>query len=138
MSRLFITDSSTIYIMWWILVLHTAARLPWITILWFIDFENWFFCDKKDILQYFLPIFRQLFLKFWNHLLVFLIFSLVSTNYQLLFRSLLYQSFFFKVGGLRPATLLKKRLWAQLFSCEFCKISKSIFFYKTLLVAASV
>ena len=39
----------------------------------------------------------------------------------------LCQSVFFnKVAGLRPATLLKKRL-AQVFSCEFCEISKKIF-----------
>ena len=61
----------------------------------------------------------------------------------------LCQSLFFnKVAGLRPATLLKKRLWhrcfpkkgtlAQVFSCEFCKISKNTFFYGTPLVAASV
>ena len=47
----------------------------------------------------------------------------------------LCQSLFFnKVAGLRPATLLKKKLWhtcnfikkdtlAQVFSCEFCEIS---------------
>ena len=42
------------------------------------------------------------------------------------------------VAGLRPGTLLKKRLWAcnfikkeplaQVFSCEFCEISKNTFF----------
>ena len=40
----------------------------------------------------------------------------------------LCQSLFFnKVAGLRPATLLEKRL-AQVFSCEFCEISKNGFF----------
>ena len=54
--------------------------------------------------------------------------------------------------GLRSATLLKKRLWhkcflgcnfikketlAQVFSCEFCKISKNTFSYRTPPVAAS-
>ena len=34
--------------------------------------------------------------------------------------------FFNKVAGLRPATLLKKTL-AQVFSCEFCEISKNTF-----------
>ena len=36
-----------------------------------------------------------------------------------------------------PATLLKKRL-AQVFSCEFCEISKNTFLHRTPLVAASV
>ena len=40
-------------------------------------------------------------------------------------------SFFNKVAGLRPATLLKK------FSCEFCEIFKNTFSYRTALVAAS-
>ena len=49
----------------------------------------------------------------------------------------LCQSFFFNnVTGLRPATLLKKTL-SQVFSCEFCEISKNCFSYKTPLVAAS-
>ena len=43
-----------------------------------------------------------------------------------------------KVAGLRPATLFKKRLWPQVFSCEFCEISKNAFPYRTPLVAASV
>ena len=34
------------------------------------------------------------------------------------------------VMKLEPATLLKKRL-TQVFSCEFCKISKNIFSYRT-------
>ena len=38
--------------------------------------------------------------------------------------------------GLRPATLFKKSL-AQVFSCEFCEISKSIFFIEHLLTTAS-
>ena len=33
--------------------------------------------------------------------------------------------FFNKVAGLRPATLLKNESLNQLFSCEFCKISKT-------------
>ena len=37
---------------------------------------------------------------------------------------------------LRPATLLKKRLWHRCFTCEFCKICNT-FFYRTPLVAAS-
>ena len=49
----------------------------------------------------------------------------------------LCQSLIFnKVAGLRPATLLKKRL-AQVFSCEFCEIFKNNFFYGTTTVATS-
>ena len=41
----------------------------------------------------------------------------------------LCQSLFFnKVAGLRSATLLKKETMAQVFSCEFSKISKNTFF----------
>ena len=39
--------------------------------------------------------------------------------------------------GLRPATLLKKKTLAQVFSCKFCEISKNTFSYGTPLVAAS-
>ena len=47
----------------------------------------------------------------------------------------LCQSLFFnKLASLGPATLLKKR---QLFSCEFCEISKNTFSYRTHPVAAS-
>ena len=50
----------------------------------------------------------------------------------------LRQSLFFnKVAGLRPATSLKKETLAQVFSCEFCEISKNTFFLRTPLVAAS-
>ena len=49
----------------------------------------------------------------------------------------LCQSLFFnKVAGLRPATLLKKRL-AQVFSYEFCEISKNILFTEHLRATAS-
>ena len=53
------------------------------------------------------------------------------------------ETFFNKVAGLRPATLLKKRLWpeacnvikkdtlVQVFSCEFCEISKTPFLQNT-------
>ena len=37
-----------------------------------------------------------------------------------------------------PATLLKKEALAQVFSCEFCEISKNTFSYRTPRVAASV
>ena len=51
----------------------------------------------------------------------------------------LCQSLFFnKVAGMRPATLLKKETLAQVFSCEFCEISKNTLFYRTYLVVASV
>ena len=38
----------------------------------------------------------------------------------------------------RPATLLKKQTLVQVFSCEFCKISKNTFFTEHLQMAASV
>ena len=46
-------------------------------------------------------------------------------------------SFLNKVPDLRGATLLKKETLAQVFSCEFCEISKSTFSYRTPPVAAS-
>ena len=36
-----------------------------------------------------------------------------------------------------PATLLKKETLVQVFSCEFCEISKNTFSYRTPPVAAS-
>ena len=36
----------------------------------------------------------------------------------------------------RHLNFIKKEALAQMFSCEFCKISKSTFFYRTLLVVA--
>ena len=44
----------------------------------------------------------------------------------------LCQSFFF------ACNLLKKRLWHRFFCCEFCKISKNTFSYRTPPVVASV
>ena len=38
---------------------------------------------------------------------------------------------------LQVCNLIKKETVAQVFSCEFCEISKNTFFYKTPLVAAS-
>ena len=44
----------------------------------------------------------------------------------------LCQSLFLnKVAGLRPATLLKKRTLAQVFSCEFCENFKNTFLQNT-------
>ena len=51
----------------------------------------------------------------------------------------LCQSLFFsKVADIRPATLLKKKNLEQVFSCEFCKISKNTFTYRAPVVTASV
>ena len=66
------------------------------------------FC-KKDVLKYFVKFTRK-------HLCLSL--------------------FFNTVAALKPATLLKKRLWHVL-SCEFCNISKNTFSYRTPRVAAS-
>ena len=38
---------------------------------------------------------------------------------------------YFRSSHRRPATLLKKENQAQVFSCEFCEISKSTFCYRT-------
>ena len=49
------------------------------------------------------------------------------------------ESLFGKVVlGLRPVTLLKKETLTQVFSCEFCEISKSTVFTEHLRVTASV
>ena len=65
-------------------------------------------------------------------------------------KHLLRSLFFNKVAGLRPATLLKRRLWAkacnvikketlaQVFSYEFCEISKDTSFKEHLRTTASV
>ena len=46
--------------------------------------------------------------------------------------------FFNKVAGLRPASLLKKRLWHRWwFPVNFVKFLETPFFYRTPLVAAS-
>ena len=45
---------------------------------------------------------------------------------------------FNKVAGLRPATLLKKKTLAQVFSCGFCDISKNTFFTENLRATDSV
>ena len=42
-----------------------------------------------------------------------------------------------QIIGLGPSTLLRKKTLAQVFSCEFCKIYKNTFYYRTPLVAAS-
>ena len=48
----------------------------------------------------------------------------------------LYWGFwFFVVWFVTPATLLKKETLAQVFSCEFCEISKNTFYYRTPLVS---
>ena len=62
---------------------------------------------------------------------------------KVVFRNLFFtgkhlcQSLFFnKVAALR-ATFIKKETLAQVFSCEFCEISKNTFSYRTHPVAAS-
>ena len=40
-------------------------------------------------------------------------------------------------SGHRPAALLKEEALAQVFSCEFCEISKNAFSHRTPLVTAS-
>ena len=38
----------------------------------------------------------------------------------------------------QACNFIKKEILAQVFSCEFCKISKKTFFYRTPPVAASI
>ena len=47
------------------------------------------------------------------------------------------ESMFNKAMGLRPATLLKKEITAQLHSCEVCYIFQKSFFVEILRVTAS-
>ena len=47
------------------------------------------------------------------------------------------QSMFNKAMGLRPVTLLKKEITAQLHSCEVCYIFQNRFFVEILRVTAS-
>ena len=64
----------------------------------------------------------------------------VLRNFARFTRKHLCQRLFLnKVTGLRPkaCNFIKKKSLAQVFSCEFCKISKNTFFHKTPLVAAS-
>ena len=61
----------------------------------------------------------------------------VIRNFTKFTEKYLWQSFFFnKVAGLRSATL--KETLAQVFSCEYCEISKNIFFHRTPLMVVSV
>ena len=46
--------------------------------------------------------------------------------------------FFNKVAGLRPAILLKKKLCHRCFQVIFVKFSRTLFFYRTLVVAAPI
>ena len=47
------------------------------------------------------------------------------------------QSFFNKVACQRPATLSKRDSGADVFTCQFCEISKSTFSYRKTPVVAS-
>ena len=65
----------------------------------------------------------------------------VLTNFAKFTGKHLCQRLFFnKVAGLRPqaCNFIKKESLAQMFSCEFCEISKNTFSYRTPPVAASI
>ena len=47
-------------------------------------------------------------------------------------------SFFNKIAGSNPSTLLQKKTLAHMFSYEFCKSFKNTFFHRTSPLAASV
>ena len=49
----------------------------------------------------------------------------------------LYQGLFFNLIKLQACNFIKKETLAQVFSSEFCKISKNTFFYRTPRVVAS-
>ena len=62
----------------------------------------------------------------------------VLRNFAKFVRKHLCQSVFFnKVAG-AACNFIKRETLAQVFSCEFCKISKNTFFYRTPPVAASL
>ena len=63
----------------------------------------------------------------------------VLRNFTKLTGKHLYQSLFFnKVAGLRSTTFIKKETTAQVFSCEFCEISKNTFFTEHLCTTGSI
>ena len=63
----------------------------------------------------------------------------VLKNFAIFTGKHLRQSLFFnKFVGLRPATLLKKRLWYRCFPVNFAKFSKTYFFTEHLRATASV
>ena len=63
----------------------------------------------------------------------------VLRNFSKFLGKHLGQSLFFnKVAGLRPATLLKKNLWQQMFYCELYEISKNTFFKEHLRTTAFI
>ena len=45
--------------------------------------------------------------------------------------------YFIYLGPAEACNFIKKEILTQLFSCEFCKIFKNTFFYRTFPVAAS-
>ena len=63
----------------------------------------------------------------------------VLINFAKLTGKNLRQSLFFnKVAGLKPTTLLKKKILVQVFSCKFCKIYKNTFFIEHVRTTASI
>ena len=63
----------------------------------------------------------------------------ILKNFAKFARKYLCQSLCFnKVTGLRPSTLLKKRLWHRCFPVSFAKFLKTTIFYRTPLVAAAI
>ena len=77
------------------------------------------------------------FLSFWSSFDFnsrYLVFEVSEAVVQ---RSSLPEVFCTKGADLRPATLLKKRLWHRFFCYGLCEIFKITFFYRTPTVAAS-
>ena len=83
---------------------------------------------KKDVLKNFAKFWRTPF--FEEHLRELLLFF--ETGFYVTSSKHLCQSLFFnKVAGLRPATLLKKRLWDRCFLVNFVKFLRTHFSQNT-------
>ena len=104
---------------------------------------------KKPLPRYFPVIFGKFFRTFFYRILVSCCFCLSNIDENFVYsrgrhlrcslkkfrkihrKAPVSESFFNKVAGLRPAILLKKKLW-HIFSCEFCEISKNTLFTEHL------
>ena len=113
------------------------------TLNWFRSFKwsargSWKWSVKfKDVIRTLWDMYDRTFLrKDRSSYLRCSIKNVVLRNWTKFTAKHLCQSHFFKVAGIRPATLLKKRP-AHMFSCEFCEISKNTFVTEHLWTAAS-
>ena len=95
---------------------------------------------SQAVLRYTILWELNLSLQCWYFLAVFLFSAIFRSSRPEVFR----KKVFLEISqnsqeNARPACkFIKKETLAQMFSCEFYKISKNTFFYRTPLVAASV